>query len=258
MATTSTAPPPTDRRRTSSPPTHRLGRRPPRLEPGGRPAPRAVMMATGIEDVIAPCATPRAGLRVAVQSTGHGACGHGDLADTLLITWPACAVSPSTPNGASPREAAPSGRRARCLPPARPDRPDGSAHDVGVVGYSLGGGIGWFARAPRPRLQLHHRPRGRHARGDTVRLDAASQGDAFWATRGGGGGIGVITASSSGCSHRRGVRRLAHLAVGTLRRGAARMVHAGAPTRPDEVTSVGRILQLPPSPTSPRRCAAPN
>ena len=71
----------------------------------------------------------------------------------------------------------------------------GSSPDVGVVGYTLGGGLGWLARAPRPRRQQRHRDRARHRRRRArPRRRATHEPELFWALRGGGGNFGVVTA----------------------------------------------------------------
>ena len=94
-------------------------------------------------------AAAAAGLRVAPQGTGHNAGPLGRARATS--SWsapPRCAGSRSTtaraPPGSGPecsgstwsRRSAPHGLAAL----------HGSSPDVGVVGYSLGGGIGWYAR----------------------------------------------------------------------------------------------------------------
>ena len=70
----------------------------------------------------------------------------------------------------------------------------GSSANVGVAGYTLGGGIGWLAR--RYGLAANSvtavelvTPDGR-----PTRADAVHEPDLFWAVRGGGGGVGVVTA----------------------------------------------------------------
>jgi FAD/FMN-containing dehydrogenase len=122
----------------------------------------------------------------------------------------------------------------------------GSSPDVGVTGYTLGGGMGWFAR----RLGLAANavtavelvtPDGR-----LRRTDADTDPDLFWALRGGGGSFGVVTALEF---------RL--FPIETAYAGALvwdwqhaeRVICAWAEwtaTAPDEVTTSCRILQLPP------------
>jgi FAD/FMN-containing dehydrogenase len=70
----------------------------------------------------------------------------------------------------------------------------GSSPDVGVAGYSLGGGMGWAAR--RHGLQTNSLTAVElvTADGELVRADAGHHPDLFWALRGGGGNFGVVTA----------------------------------------------------------------
>src|SRR5262249_14993165 len=70
----------------------------------------------------------------------------------------------------------------------------GSSPDVGVVGYSLGGGMGWLARSHG--FQANNltaielvTPDGR-----LVRTDRDTDPELFWALRGGGGNFGIVTA----------------------------------------------------------------
>src|SRR4029079_4695563 len=70
----------------------------------------------------------------------------------------------------------------------------GSSPDVGVVGYTLGGGLSWLGRKHGfachrvPAIELV--PADRAAR----TVDADNDADLFWALRGGGGGYAIVTA----------------------------------------------------------------
>jgi FAD/FMN-containing dehydrogenase len=137
-----------------------------------------------------------AGLRVNVQGTGHNAMPLGDMADTLLI-------STRRMTGV---EIDAAGRRARVqagalwqdvvpkISPLGLAALHGSSPDVGIVGYSLGGGIGYMAR--RHGLQANSVTAIElvTAGGEHVRVDADHDADLFWALRGGGGNFGVVTA----------------------------------------------------------------
>jgi len=70
----------------------------------------------------------------------------------------------------------------------------GSAKDVGVVGYTLGGGIGWLARRHGLACSSVLAVEAVAADGRIVRADADSEQDLYWALRGGGGGFAVVTA----------------------------------------------------------------
>ena len=100
----------------------------------------------------------------------------------------------------------------------------GSAHDVGVVGYSLGGGIGWLARKHGLSSSSVLSAEVVTADGEVVRADRETNADLFWALRGGGGSFGDRhRGRDRPLPGRRGVRRLARLADGARGRGARRV-----------------------------------
>ena len=97
-----------------------------------------------------PFASPREnGLKVAGQGTGHGAVALGPLDDTILIKTErmrGIEVDADAPDGAGRgRRAVARARRSGAAPTASARMP-GSSPDVGVVGYTLGGGLSWLGR----------------------------------------------------------------------------------------------------------------
>src|SRR4051794_36997279 len=70
----------------------------------------------------------------------------------------------------------------------------GSSPDVGVVGYTLGGGLSWLARKHGIGANQVTAIEVVTASGDVVRTDWANEPDLFWALRGGGGSFGIVTA----------------------------------------------------------------
>jgi FAD/FMN-containing dehydrogenase len=70
----------------------------------------------------------------------------------------------------------------------------GSVRDVGVVGYTLGGGLSWLARSHG--LAANHVTAAEvvTADGALLRVDDTHHADLFWAIRGGGGSFGIVTA----------------------------------------------------------------
>jgi FAD/FMN-containing dehydrogenase len=70
----------------------------------------------------------------------------------------------------------------------------GSSPDVGVVGYTLGGGISWLGRKFGLAANNVIAVELVTADGSVVRADRESEPDLFWAVRGGGGNFGVVTA----------------------------------------------------------------
>ena len=70
----------------------------------------------------------------------------------------------------------------------------GYAPGVGVVSYSLAGGIGWYARKCGLASNSVTAVELVTADGRRLRASAESEPDLFWALRGGGGNFGVVTA----------------------------------------------------------------
>src|SRR5215470_4570309 len=70
----------------------------------------------------------------------------------------------------------------------------GSSPDVGVVGYTIGGGMSWLGRAYGLSANNVEAIEVVTADGRLVRADACTEPDLFWALRGGGGSFGVVTA----------------------------------------------------------------
>jgi FAD/FMN-containing dehydrogenase len=70
----------------------------------------------------------------------------------------------------------------------------GSTPDVSVAGYSLGGGVGWYARKLGLSTNSVTAIELVTADGEFRRVDHDNEPDLFWALRGGGGNFGIVTA----------------------------------------------------------------
>ena len=70
----------------------------------------------------------------------------------------------------------------------------GSSRDVGIAGYSLGGGMGWLGRKYGLQTNALTAVELVTADGELRRIDHDNETDLFWAVRGGGGNYGVVTA----------------------------------------------------------------
>ena len=137
-----------------------------------------------------------AGLRVAAQGTGHNAGPLGALDDVVLVRTSAMTGVTVDPAASTARAeagalwedvvsaVAPHGLMAL----------HGSSPDVGVAGYCLGGGVGWYARAHGLAANSLTAVELVTPAGAVVRATADSEPDLFWALRGGGGNFGVVTA----------------------------------------------------------------
>ncbi|WP_432840985.1 FAD-binding oxidoreductase [Dactylosporangium sp. CA-092794] len=198
-------------------------------------------------------AAAAAGLRVAPQGTGHNAGPLGPLDDVVLLRTSAMTGVTVDPVARTARaeagtlwidvveQATPHGLTAL----------HGSSPDVGVVGYSLGGGIGWYARQHGMQTNSVTAFELITADGELARASEDSQPDLFWALRGGGGNFGLVTAVEFG------LFPIAQAHAGWLVwdwRAAERVVPVWlewAATAPDHVTTALRLLQLPPIPQIP-------
>src|SRR5918912_685314 len=216
--------------------------------------PAAVVRAASVRDVIETVdAARRLGLRVAPQGTGHNAAPLGPLDGTILLKTSAMrgvAIDPvrkiaRVQAGALWMDVVPIDYRHGLTALA------GSAPDVGVIGYTLGGGLSWHGRSLG--LASDHVTAVELVTADGLhrRVDADHEPELFWALRGGGGSFGVVTALE--------FRLFAFTSVqaGVLFFPLARageVLHAWrewVQTVPDEVTSVGRMLRFPPVPDLP-------
>ena len=194
------------------------------------------------------------GLRVAVQAEGHSA---GALAgvgsDTLLLKM-------GRMTGA---EVDAERRRARVSAAAKWSDVSalasprglaalsGSSAEVGVVGYTLGGGHGWLARKHGLACNGMLAAEVVTADGELVRVDHQNEPDLFWALRGGGGNFGAVTALEFELY--RVPELYAGMAAWSWERSAD-VLHAWRewlPTLPDEMSTWARILQVPPLPDLP-------
>jgi len=215
--------------------------------------PDAVALPETVDDVVAAVAYARGlGLHIAVQGTGHGAPGR-PLEGTLL-------VNTSRMKGVEVDAASRTARvRAGAIwadvvdaaVPHGLTALHGSAHDVGVVGYALGGGIGWLARKHGLASSSVLSVELVTAEGEVVRADAETNADLFWALRGGGGSFGVVTEVELALYPV--AEAFAGWLVWPVER-AAEVLGAWAgwtADLPEEVTSVGRLLQIPPIPEMP-------
>jgi FAD/FMN-containing dehydrogenase len=135
------------------------------------------------------------GLGVAVQATGHGVARPADDA-LLLLTDALDGVQVDTAARVARVEAG--ARWGRVLEKTAPDGLApllGSSPDVGAVGYTLGGGLGWLARRHGLAADSVRSFELVTADGRRLRADATESRDLFWGLRGGGAGsLGVITA----------------------------------------------------------------
>jgi len=219
--------------------------------------PAAVVFPESADDVAAAIGYAAGrGLRVAAQGTGHNAGPLGSLADTVLVRtdkMQGIRIDPQTRTARVQagvvwldvvQAAAAHGLAALA----------GSSPDVGVTGYTLGGGLSFLGRKYGLAASNVTAAEMVTADGRLVRADHEHEPDLFWAVRGGGGSFGVVTALEFR------LFPLTQAYAGALWYPigrAAEVLHAWAElTRgqvPDELTTIGRLLNFPPIPQIPEQ-----
>jgi FAD binding domain len=216
--------------------------------------PSAVALVENADDVAAALRfAAQHGLRVNAQSTGHGAVALGPLDDTLLIKTERMRGIEVDPGARTARVEA--GVLALELGQAAHahglSSMPGSSPDVGVAGFTLGGGLGWLGRRYGFACNRVRAIELVTVDGEARTVDAENDADLFWALRGGGGDYAIVTALHLD------LVQLAELYAGTLlfpaELGAegVRTYRDWAAALPDEVTSVVRFLRPPPAPDVP-------
>lgn len=218
--------------------------------------PAAVVFAESAEDIVAAVRFARErGLRVAPQGTGHNAGVLGSLEDTVLLKTERMRGVQIDPTRWLARveagvvwlevvEAAAEHGLAVLA---------GSSPDVGVVGYTLGGGMSFIARKHGLCANAVRAIELVTADGRQVRADSENEPDLFWALRGGGGSFGIVTAIELE------LLPITHAYAGVLFYPIDRgdeVLHAWrelthSEELPDELTTIGRFLRLPPIPEIP-------
>jgi hypothetical protein len=159
--------------------------------------PAAVALPVHERDVIAVVDYARThGLRVAPNATGHNDAAHGSLDATILLS--VSELKDVTINADSGHVRVGAGVRWEEVTPALSELGlaalHGSSPDVGIAGYSLGGGMGWLARKYGLQANSVTAIEVVTADGRLRRVDAVNEPDLFWALRGGNGNFGVVTA----------------------------------------------------------------
>jgi len=196
------------------------------------------------------------GLRVSGQSTGHGAVALGSLEGAILIKTErmrgveidAGAQTARVEAGVLSVELAEAAQQHGFsgLP--------GSAPDVGVAGYHLGGGLSWFGRQYGFACNRVRAIELVTAHGEAQTVDAENEPDLFWALRGGGGDFAVVIALHLDLVPVADAYGGAFLFPGAVGAEAVRIWRDWAAGVGENVTSVVRFLR-PTSPTSRSPCA---
>src|SRR4051794_20627875 len=136
------------------------------------------------------------GLRIAPQATGHNPGPLGSLDETILVD--VSELQSVSIDPAAQRVRVGAGVKWERVAPKLSEHGlaglHGSSPDVGIAGYSLGGGMGWLARKYGLQTNSVTALELVTADGRRVRTDATHEPELFWALRGGNGNFGVVTA----------------------------------------------------------------
>src|SRR3954447_18781965 len=216
--------------------------------------PAAVAIPHSADDVLAVIDFARArGLRVTAQGTGHNARAYDTLENTILVKTQEMRGVEIDEDARVARVAA----GALWIEVSEPASAlglaplAGSSPDVGVVGYTLGGGASWLSRRYGLSANSVVAIELVTADGELVRADAEHHADLFWALRGGGGNYGVVTHMELR------LYPLAEVYAGMMFwpwERSAEVLKAWAEltrTAPDEITTSARLMQIPPLPDIP-------
>jgi len=216
--------------------------------------PALVAVPESVADVVAVVTFARErGMRVAPQGTGHNAAPIATLENTVLlkteklreveidvagrrarvgagVVW-AEVTGPASEHGLAPLA--------------------GSSPDVGVVGYTLGGGLSWLGRrhglAANSVLAIELVT----AEGRVVRADRDNEPELFWALRGGGGSFGIVTAMEFVLYPAPEVYAGMMLWPWERAGEVLRAYVEWCRTAPDAISTSARLLQVPPLPDIP-------
>ena len=193
------------------------------------------------------------GLAVAPEATAHNAAAHGSLENAIIVST--AEFQEVTVDVGAQRVRVGAGVKWEKVVPTLSDHGlaglHGSSPDVGLAGYSLGGGIGWLSRTHGMHTNSVTAFELVTADGRFVRATHENEPDLFWALRGGNGNYGVVTSIEFK------VYPLEEIYAGALFfpfERASEVLHTWRellPTFPDELMTWANILHFPPDPALP-------
>ncbi len=217
-------------------------------------SPVAVAFAESAEDVAKTVAFAAANdLRVAGQGTGHGAGAMGPLDGAVLVKTERMRGIEIDPGAQTARVEA--GVLVVELSEAAQEHGlssmPGSAPDVGVTGYTLGGGLSWLGRRHGFACNRVRAVEVVTADGERRTVDADNEPDLFWALRGGGGNFAVVTALHLNLLPIADVYAGVLLFPAEVGAAGVRAYREWAEGLPEEVTSIVRFIRPPDIPDVP-------
>ncbi|MEU7588276.1 FAD-binding oxidoreductase [Micromonospora sp. NPDC049230] len=127
----------------------------------------------------------------------------------------------------------------------------GTAGDVSIAGYHVGGGLSWVGRRHGLASSQVTAAELVLPDGSLVRVDADHEPDLFWAVRGGGGNLGIVTALEFGLLDQPDV--YGGFLAWDLTRAPEVLTRwlEWSATAPDDVTTIYHHFRFPPAPEVP-------
>ncbi len=214
--------------------------------------PAAIVRVADSSDVAAAISFAReSGMELAVRSGGHSSAAHCvseggiviDLADMKRLDIDAEAHTAWAETGLTAAEYSTAvGKRGLATG-------FGDTGSVGLGGITLGGGVGFLVRKYGLTIDDLLAADLVTADGKSIRVDAESHPDLFWAIRGGGGNFGVATRFQYRLHDVPQIvgGMLMQLATPELIEGFI----AAAEAAPDELTTIANVMPCPPMPFVP-------
>ena len=193
----------------------------------------------------------RNGIEIAVRSGGHSLAGHSTGDDVLVIdmrdlrglhvdlgqgaVWAGAGLT--------------AGEVTAALAEHGMAVPFGDTGSVGIAGLTLGGGIGWLARKYGLAIDSLLAVEIVTANGEVLTASETERPDLFWALRGGGGNFGIVTRFQYRLSPVGEVLGGALFLPAT--RDVLRSLVPIATSAPEELTTIGFLMPVPPVPFVP-------
>jgi FAD/FMN-containing dehydrogenase len=214
--------------------------------------PEAVALVESADDVSKVIGFARDhGLRVTAQGTGHGAMALRSLDGTILIKTERMqdvvieSERARVEAGAHAEHVGEAAiKKGMCSMP-------GTSPNVGVTGYTLGGGLSWLGRKYGWACNRVAAIELVTADGEPRTVDGTTEPDLFWALRGGGGGFAIVTALHVELLPVAEAYAGAILFPPELTADGLRAYRDWCTQAPEEVGSMVRVLDLPPIPDIP-------
>lgn len=213
------------------------------------PQPLAIVRAADTADVATTVRFAReTDTPLTIRSGGHSLAGHGGADDAILLDLGGLRGMTIDPE-ARIAQAGPGltgGAYAAAAQAHGLATPHGDTSTVGLGGLTLGGGIGWLARAYGLTIDSLLAAEMVTADGECLVVDADHEPELFWGLRGGGGNLGIVTRFTLRLHDVQ--RFLGGVIALPMTRATIQGVLAAGLAAPDGLTLIPTLMHLPPLP----------